>query len=75
MEAASPGGGGFPDGIAGQVVDERSCLLALEEEDGLAVREEDVMSLERRRLGNEGRPFLEEAAGPHGAAAGAQLLL
>src|SRR6266545_2368275 len=41
-------------------VDDRGCTVAFEEEDDLALADEDVVSLEPQTLDVEGRPLLDE---------------
>jgi hypothetical protein len=50
-------------------VDGRGCAVAFEEEDDLALADEDVVSLEPQALDVEGRPLLDEPPGRLGRAA------
>src|SRR6266542_1801010 len=49
-------------------VDGRGCTVAFEEEDDLALADEDVVSLEPQALDVEGRPLLDEPPGRLGRA-------
>src|SRR6266542_4150468 len=49
-------------------VDGRGCAVAFEEEDDLALADEDVVSLEPQALDVEGRPLLDEPPGRLGRA-------
>src|SRR6266487_4685292 len=49
-------------------LDGRGCAVAFEEEDDLALADEDVVSLEPQALDVEGRPLLDEAPGRLGRA-------
>src|SRR6266536_2761349 len=50
-------------------LDGRGCAVAFEEEDDLALADEDVVSLEPQALDVEGRPLLDEPPGRLGRAA------
>src|SRR6266487_3842295 len=50
-------------------LDGRGCAVAFEEEDDLALADEDVVSLEPQALDVEGRPLLDEPLGRLGRAA------